>query len=571
MNEMENASTTIPDLIPVRMLNEYSYCPRLCYLEWVEQEWDDNEWTLDGTYQHRRVDRTSPSFPEADDLDEEEREIIHARSITLSDPDLGMIAVLDLIESTTREVIPVEYKRGPVPDNEQQSWEPDRIQLAAQMLLLRSNGYECSRGILYYVKSKRRIEIGMDATLESRTRELLEQMREMARSGNKPPPLIDSPKCPGCSLVGICLPDETLYVSGSLPSEDGEEAEDLVRRLYPARDDACPLIVQEQGAYVGKSGEELTVKLKKELLTKVRLMDVSHISVYGNAQVTTQAIQECLKRSIPITYSSYGGWFRGLCAGIPHKNIELRRKQFHAAETEDALVIARSLIRTKIQNSRVLLRRNASDLDDRVLRELSMIEQQVDEAAGFDSLLGYEGNAARIYFQSFAQMLKTSNTKDIESIFDFTTRNRRPPRDPVNALLSFAYSLLVKDWTITLVRVGFDPYLGFFHQPRYGRPALALDLMEPFRPLIADSIVITAINTGVIRQNDFFRAAGAVSLKRDGRKRFILAYEKRMDTLITHPVFNYRISYRRVLEVQARLLGRFLTGEISAPPEFTTR
>ncbi len=155
--------------------------------------------------------------------------------------------------------------------------------------------------------------------------------------------------------------------------------------------------------------------------------------------------------------------------------------------------------------------------------------------------------------------------------FDFTTRNRRPPLDPVNALLSYAYALLVRTWTVTLTAVGFDPYRGFYHQPRYGRPALALDMMEPFRPLVADSAVIQAINNGEVKPTDFISAAGAVSLTNDGRKRFIAAFERRIDHEITHPIFGYRLSYRRLFEVQARLLGRFLLGDISEYPNFTTR
>ncbi len=156
-------------------------------------------------------------------------------------------------------------------------------------------------------------------------------------------------------------------------------------------------------------------------------------------------------------------------------------------------------------------------------------------------------------------------------LFQFDGRNRRPPKDPVNALLSLGYALLSKDLTIIVTGVGFDPYLGFYHQPRYGRPALALDLMEEFRPLIVDSVVLSAINTGAVRPDDFLRRGGAVSLTPAGRSKFIRAYERRMDEEITHPVFDYRISYRRTLEVQARLLARYLGGEISEYPPFATR
>jgi CRISPR-associated endonuclease Cas1 len=155
--------------------------------------------------------------------------------------------------------------------------------------------------------------------------------------------------------------------------------------------------------------------------------------------------------------------------------------------------------------------------------------------------------------------------------FDFTTRNRRPPTDPVNALLSYAYSLLVRSWTVALTAVGFDPYRGVYHQPRYGRPALSLDMMEPFRPLIADSSVIQAINNGEIRPTDFLSVGGSVALTPDGRKRFIATFERRLSQEITHPLFGYRLSYRRLLELQARLFARHLLGEIEEYPNFTTR
>ncbi len=155
--------------------------------------------------------------------------------------------------------------------------------------------------------------------------------------------------------------------------------------------------------------------------------------------------------------------------------------------------------------------------------------------------------------------------------FDFTRRNRRPPRDAVNALLSLAYSLLARDCTVAAHAVGFDPYVGFYHQPRFGRPALALDLMEEFRPLIADSVALTVMNTRIIGPGDFVRAGDAVNLSVDGRKRFFSAYEQRLNATIVHPVFDYQVSYRRALELQARLLAKALTGEIEQYVPFTTR
>ena len=186
------------------------------------------------------------------------------------------------------------------------------------------------------------------------------------------------------------------------------------------------------------------------------------------------------------------------------------------------------------------------------------------------SLLGVEGSAARVYYEHFPRLVRPMDP-DLSPGLDFEGRNRRPPRDPMNALLSFMYAMLVKDVTVALLAVGFDPFLGFFHRPRYGRPALALDLMEEFRPLIADSVALTAVNTGVLRATDFIRRGGAVSITEAGRTRVLRAYERRMDELVTHPLFGYRISYRRIVEVQARLLGRYLAGEIPEYPGFTTR
>ena len=155
--------------------------------------------------------------------------------------------------------------------------------------------------------------------------------------------------------------------------------------------------------------------------------------------------------------------------------------------------------------------------------------------------------------------------------FDFRGRNRRPPTDPVNALLSFAYAMLTREWTVTLSAVGLDPYRGFFHQMRHGRPALALDMMEPFRPLVADSTVVMVINNGEVRPTDFVRTAVGCNLKAGGRKSFIAAFERRLAQEVTHPIFKYRISYRRLFEVQARLLVRYLAGEIPRYPNFLTR
>jgi CRISPR-associated protein Cas1 len=180
------------------------------------------------------------------------------------------------------------------------------------------------------------------------------------------------------------------------------------------------------------------------------------------------------------------------------------------------------------------------------------------------------------YFRHFGAMLSPAGEgqgaeRSSEWSFDFERRSRRPPADPVNALLSYAYSLLARSVAVTVSAVGMDPFRGFYHQSRYGRPALALDLMEPFRPLIADSAVLMAINNGEIGLQDFVRAGGAVNLNERGRRAFIAAFERRMGQEITHPVFGYSAQYRQIVEIQCRLLGRHLLGEVERYPNFTTR
>lgn len=562
---LSDTTRDVPDLVPARMLNEFTYCPRLAWLEWVQGDFVDNADTVEGRRHHRRVDRPTGPLPPPDQLTQGE-ELLHARSVHLSSQSAGLIARIDLVEATGSVVTPVDYKRGETPDLPEGAWEPERVQLCAQGLILEDNGYTCTGGILYFVGSKQRVPIAFTPELRARTRELLAHMRETVAAYTIPPPLEDSPKCPRCSLVGVCLPDEV----NALRLRRQRPHADEPRRLLPARDDALPLYVQAPGARVGKAGDELTIQPREGPRQTARLGQTSQLALFGGVQLSTQALQATVGRGIPICYFSSGGWFYGMTIGLLHKNIELRRLQFRAAEDPaTSLAIARRLISSKIRNCRTLLRRNsagaASSLE--ALRAHAVQAEQVESPT---SLLGIEGTAAREYFQQFSSMLKQEDS-DGNLAFDFEGRNRRPPRDPVNAMLSLAYALLAKDLTIVLQAVGFDPFLGFYHRPRYGRPALALDLMEEFRPLICDSVVLSAINTGVIRRKDFIARGGAYALGEAGRARFLMTYERRMDEVITHPVFKYRISYRRILEVQARLLARFLGGEIPEYPAFETR
>lgn len=552
---------SFPELLPARMVNEYVYCPRLSYLMWVQGEWAASADTAEGTHAHRRVDQRKGKLPEAEDVEDDTR--IHARSITLSSERLGLIAKLDLVEGDEGTVIPVDYKRGKRPHVEGGVWEPERVQLALQVLLLREHGYTCAGGVIYFVASKERVPVPVDEDLERMALKAVEDMRAMGASGTMPPPLVDSPKCPRCSLVGICLPDELNFA---------KQAQAEPRPLAVQQSQALPLYVQARGGKVSKKGETLVVEPEEGEKVTVRLVDVSGLVIMGNVYVTTPTLHELMTRGIPISWHGYGGWFMGHSNGTGHKNVELRTAQYRASFDEGwCLRIAQGLVAAKIANQRTLLRRNWKDegMPEELAQEFKQLIAKCSRTESLGELLGIEGQAAARYFAHFGRMF--SSNDDGVTRFDFNGRNRRPPTDPVNALLSFGYAMLARTLHQTLSHVGFDAYRGFYHQPRYGRPALALDLMEPFRPLIVDSAVIQVINNGEIAASDFVRAGPAINLNERGRKAFIAAFERRLMHEVTHPMFGYQASYRTVLELQARLLGRHLLGELDENPQFTTR
>jgi CRISPR-associated protein Cas1 len=582
------AQLQLPDYLPARMLNEFVYCPRLFFYEWVEGLFAHNADTVEGAFRHARVDQRRGELPAPDDLANDER--IHSTSIELSSDRLGLIAKIDVVKADNGIVTPVDYKKGAPKDTEEgpQVWPADRMQSAVQALLLRDNGYTCDDALVYYSATKQRVRITVDDALIAETEAAVAEARTLARSGGIPPPLVDSPKCPRCSLVTICLPDETRFSATTthqaheeparLPFDDVVEPSAAspadareVRRLVPARDDLRPMYVTGFGLTVGVRSEVLQVRDRDGVIQEARLLDVSQLNVFGSVQVTAGAIEALCRDEKPIAYFSTGGWLHAVTHGMTLKNVFLRREQFRRADDGPFCVfVARDVVATKIRNQRTLLQRNHVEPPPRALEMMKRLARAGERADSLETLLGIEGTAARTYFEQFAGMIKVED-EDARPLFDFRHRNRRPPRDPVNALLSLAYAMLTRDLVNTCHMVGFDPFIGFYHQPRFGRPALALDLMEGFRPLIADSAVLMALNSGMVRPADFVTSGGAVALTASGRKGLLRAYEQRMDNLVTHPLFGYRVSYRRILEIQARLLARVVAGELSRYPGFETR
>ncbi|MBB4266155.1 CRISPR-associated endonuclease Cas4g/Cas1g [Roseospira visakhapatnamensis] len=550
-------------LVPVRMVSEYVYCPRVAWLMWVDGAWTDTADTEEGRQVHKRVDAGGGTLPDAPP-DEDDTEDIHARSVALTSERLGITGVLDLVEGDGGRVSPVDTKRGKRPHVALGAYDPERVQVCLQGLLLEEHGYRCHEGFLYYRASRERVRVPFDDALRQAALHAVHGLRLAAAQARPPPPLIDSPKCPRCALVGICLPDEIGHALGTAPAP---------RPLAAARPDALPLIVQAGHGKVGKSGGQLVVTLDDAAPVKARLPEVSQLVVFGNVSVTAPALHEMMRREIPVSWHSHGGWFLGHTVGLGHRTVAAREAQYRCAfDPGWSLRFARGAVAAKIRNARTLLRRNRRDTHPpdaatETLRALKRLAGDAGQAHDTATLLGIEGAAAAAYFGAFPLMLKEGGPV----AFDFRTRNRRPPTDPVNALLSFAYALLVRTWHVALSAVGLDPYRGFYHTVRHGRPALALDMMEPDRPLIAESAVLTVINNGEVAPGDFVHAAGSCAMAPAARKALIAAFERRLEQDLTHPVFGYQISYRRLIEVQARLLCRHLHGEIDTFPWVTPR
>ncbi len=586
-----------PPLLPARMVNEFVYCPRLFFYEWVEGVFTHNADTVEGAWRHERVDARDDALPAADAL--QVASAVRARSVSLTSDTHGLTATIDVVEGADGRVIPVDYKKGRPRETAEGPgvWPADEAQACVQALVLRDNGYRCDEAVVYYHATRQRVRVAIDDSLVNRTLAVVEAARQTAAAGPIPPPLVDSAKCPRCSLVGVCLPDETRaalawedaqpdtsqpllfpVAQQAMPAEprdasvfEGSGAQASLRQLVPARDDLRPLYVTGFGMTLGRSGDVLEVREKSTRIQDARLNDISQVNLFGPVTVTGSAVHALCGGEKPIVHFTMGGWFQGITTGMGLRNVFLRQAQFRRAEDDEfRLHVARTLVANKIRNHRVLLQRNHVEPPVPVLRRLKELSRQAERCWHLDSLLGLEGLAGRIYFEHFSGMLKVDDDASTGR-FAFEHRNRRPPRDPVNALLSLAYALLTKDVTVACLAVGFDPFMGYYHRPRFGRPALALDLMEPFRPLIAESAVLTAINGRMVTPADFVTVGQAVSLTAKGRRGLIQAYEHRMNHLVTHPAFGYRVSYRRVLEVHIRLFARLVTGEIAAVPRFETR
>ncbi len=333
------------------------------------------------------------------------------------------------------------------------------------------------------------------------------------------------------------------------------------------------LYVTSEDVYLSLDGENIVINREKEVIARYPLHTLEGIVSFSYAGASPALMGACAKRGVNLAFCTPNGRFLARTIGETQGNVLLRRKQYRVADSDlDSLLIAKNFIFGKLYNTKWSIERTRRDhkmrVDDCKLASASSIIQDnlpsVMEAENDDILRGIEGAMANAYFEVFNDMILGD-----KETFRFSGRNRRPPTDAVNALMSFSYSLLTNDCAAALEAVGLDSYVGFFHTDRPGRTSLALDLMEELRPCFADRFVLTLINTRKLHANDFrYSENGAVLLTDDGRRRFLAQWQERKCDEITHPYLKEKIKWGLVPYIQAQLLARYLRDDLDAYPPF---
>ncbi len=330
------------------------------------------------------------------------------------------------------------------------------------------------------------------------------------------------------------------------------------------------LYITQEDSFIGKIDERLTVKFEKKILQDIPLIKIDGIVILGRATISPATVSELLERNIPLTFLTEYGRYLGRLEPEVTKNIFVRKAQWAAAgESPQAIHIVKGFVRGKLKNYRNVMFRRQREANLDLSKSIERIEQvitSIDTTDNINSLRGLEGAGSATYFGCFNQMIR--NTE-----FKFDYRNRRPPKDPVNSLLSFGYSLLRHDIQGAVNIAGFDPYLGYLHFERYGRASLAFDLMEEFRPLIVDALVLSTVNKSLLTPSDFFTEpiSGAVYMTPEGRKAYLKLYTQKKQSEFKHPVMGRRCTYQEAFEIQARLLAKYLMGEIDKYPPLILR
>lgn len=515
------------DPLPISLVADYVFCPRRAWLE-MQGERVESAQMQQGFNDHAVADR----YTGVDDAG-----LFHA--IDIRDTKWNLSGRLDAVQLTDTGAIIREYKATPV-KREMRVTDAMRIQLAMQAMCLKEMGYEVAGTQIFFTSHHRRVDVELTSEDYHEAEKAIEGTRELACSEVAPEPFEDSPRCAYCSHVGICLPDE-------------RKPEPVTRKIVVKSPDYQVTHIATPGAKLYMRAGRMIASKAGEELASVPIETVSALEVHGNCDLSSALVRELLWRNVPILWCSGTGRLYGWAQSSYGPNGQTRVKQHVASET-GRLGLAREFISTKIHNQRILLRR--SDNTNEVLPQLKDLEKTVRNANLWQDVLGLEGEAAALYFSKFSKLIKPEKRDQ----WEWQGRMRRPAPDALNSLLDYTYALLLADCVKAIIACGLDPHAGFIHSSKRNKPALALDLMEEFRAPIADSVVQTVINNGEVKPSGFSDVFGSVRMEDATRKALIAAYERRMETEIEHPIFGYKASWRRIVEIQARMILGYLDG-----------
>ncbi|NJN01419.1 MAG: type I-MYXAN CRISPR-associated endonuclease Cas1 [Leptolyngbyaceae cyanobacterium RM1_1_2] len=537
------ATTEPQETIRVNALHALVYCPRLYYLEEVEELYTQDAAVFAGRRLHMELEEEGEEWTQ----------------FVLENTELGLRGKVDALRTRNRQTIPYEHKRGRCyrgQDNKPQAWESDRIQILAYACLLEAElGITVPEGRIRYHADNVLVHVLLDDQARQDVLDSVERARQLRLSPERPPVTTNERLCARCSLAPVCLPEETRLAQGKT---------DQAIRLFPEDDERKIIHVTEAGTRVGKSGDQFKITKRDGTTTTVPSRQTGQLILHGYAQISTQAMYFCAEQEVGLHFVSGGGRYLG-SFDTRQGSIQRRIRQYQAlTDPTICLQLARQLVTCRGQSQRKFLMRGQRGVDtanaalEQAIEQMQRILKQVPKADVLSSLLGLEGNLAALFFGALPNLISENAAPE----FRFESRNRRPPKDRFNALLSFGYSMLLKDVMNAILAVGLEPALGFYHQPRTQAPPLALDLMEIFRVPLVDMPVMASINRNQWDKAEDFQIRGEqVWLSDGGRRKFISLYERRKEESWKHPVTQYSLTYRRLIELEVRLLEKEWMGE----------
>lgn len=477
----------------------------------------------------------------------------------LESEELGLRGRVDALRTRDGQTIPYEHKRGRCyrdDNNQPQAWESDRIQILAYACLLESAlGITIKEGRIRYHADNVLVHIPLDNAGRTAVKEAIQKARSLKQSIHRPSVHDNERLCTRCSLAPVCLPEEARLA---------HDREWQPIRLFPKDDERQIIHVLEPGTMVGRTGEQLKISRRNQPVETYPVRQVGQVVLHSFAQISTQALHFCADAGIGVHLISGGGRYIG-SFNTRVGSIQRRIRQYQALSNSNiCLQLARTLVTCRGQGQRKFLMRGIRGIKEvpaqlqKAITQMQRILKQVPKAQSLESLLGLEGNLAALYFGALPHLISQTVPKELH----FDGRNRRPPLDRFNALLSFGYALLIKDVMNAILTVGLEPALGFYHQPRSQASPLALDLMEVFRVPLVDMTVVASINRGQWdAQADFDVRKHQVWLSESGRRKLVSLYEHRKEESWKHPATGYSLTYRRLLELEVRLLEKEWTGE----------